>query len=104
MRILNFGSMNIDTVFSVSHAASAGESLSVPDPEVHAGARGSTNLLRRRGAGAEVFHAGRVGADGNFLLQLLARDGVDVSCVMMDTARAAAARSFSRARAAGTPC
>lgn len=86
MRILNFGSMNIDTVFSVSHAASAGESLSVPDPEVHAGGKGLNQSIAAARAGAEVFHAGRVGADGSFLLQLLARDGVDVSCVTTDTA------------------
>ncbi len=72
--------------FSVSHAASAGESLSVPDPEVHAGGQGAQPIYcggagRRRG-----LSRGTWGADGNFLLQLLARDGVDVSCVMMDTA------------------
>ena len=79
MRVLNFGSMNIDTVFSVSHAASAGESLSVPYPEIHAGGKGLNQFIAAARAGAEVFHAGRVGSDGAFLLDLLRCDGIDVS-------------------------
>ena len=85
MRVLNFGSMNIDTVFSVSHAASAGESLSVPDPEIHAGGKGLNQSIAAARAGAEVFHAGRVGSDGAFLLDLLRCDGIDVSCVVPDS-------------------
>lgn len=86
MRILNFGSMNIDTVFSVSHAASAGESLAVPDPEIHAGGKGLNQTIAAARAEAEIFHAGRVGADGDFLLELLTRNGVDISCVTKDAA------------------
>ncbi len=88
MRIVNFGSMNIDTVFSVSHAAAAGESLSVSDPEIHAGGKGLNQSIAAVRAGAPVFHAGRAGADGDFLLQLLKCNGVDVSYVAVDhTAR-----------------
>ncbi len=86
MRILNFGSMNIDTVFAVSHAAEAGVSLAVPDPEIHAGGKGLNQSIAAARAGASVCHAGRVGADGDFLLQLLQRDGVDTSCVTVDRA------------------
>ncbi len=84
MRILNFGSMNIDTVFSISHAAAPGESLAVTDPQIHAGGKGLNQSVAAARAGADVCHAGRVGADGDFLLRLLAADGVDVSFVMTD--------------------
>lgn len=92
MRVLNFGSMNIDTVFQVSHAAMAGESLSVPDPAINAGGKGLNQSVAAARAGADVFHAGRVGEDGTFLLRLLEADGVNVSCVVQDhTARSGGA-------------
>lgn len=84
MRILNFGSLNVDTVFSVSHVAAAGESLSVPDPKIHAGGKGLNQSIAAARAGATVFHAGRTGPDGTFLLQLLAHNGVDISYVSVD--------------------
>ena len=84
MRILNFGSLNIDTVFSVSHAAAPGESLAVTDPQIHAGGKGLNQSIAAARAGADVYHAGRVGSDGEFLLQLLKQDGVNTSCVTLD--------------------
>ena len=81
MRVLNFGSMNIDTVFSVSHAVLTGESLAVSNPEIHAGGKGLNQSIAAARAGAKVFHAGCVGNDGEFLLRFLEENGVDVSCV-----------------------
>ena len=76
MRVLNFGSMNIDTVFSVSHAVLAGESLAVSNPEIHAGGKGLNQSIAAARAGAKVFHAGCVGNDGEFLLRFLEENGV----------------------------
>lgn len=84
MRVLNFGSMNIDTVFSVSHAVLAGESLAVSNPEIHAGGKGLNQSIAAARAGAKVFHAGCAGNDGEFLLRFLEENGVDVSCVAQD--------------------
>ena len=81
MKVLNFGSLNIDTVFTVPHVAAPGKSLSVPDPEIHAGGKGLNQSIAAARAGAQVFHAGCVGNDGDFLLRLLAQDGIDTSLV-----------------------
>ena len=77
MRVLNFGSMNIDTVFSASHAVLAGESLAVSNPEIHAGGKGLNQSIAAARAGAKVFHAGCAGNDGEFLLRFLEENGVD---------------------------
>lgn len=55
MRVLNFGSMNIDTVFSVSHAVLAGESLAVSNPEIHAGGKGLNQSIAQRERAPKFF-------------------------------------------------
>jgi ribokinase len=81
MKIINFGSLNIDRVYSVEHFVRPGETLTSSDYNVFAGGKGLNQSIALARAGAEVFHAGKVGADGYFLKQILAEDGVDDSLV-----------------------
>ena len=81
MRILNFGSLNLDFTYTVPHFVRPGETLAAEKLEVFAGGKGlnqSTALCR---AGAEVFHAGCVGPDGGGLLEQLRQDGADLRFV-----------------------
>jgi len=79
MRILNFGSLNVDYVYSVDYFVHAGETLKVNGREVVPGGKGLNQSIALARAGAKVSHAGCIGADGEFLRQLLEENGVDAS-------------------------
>ena len=79
MRILNFGSLNVDYVYSVDYFVRAGETLKVNGREVIPGGKGLNQSIALARAGAQVCHAGCIGADGEFLRTLLRENGVDDS-------------------------
>lgn len=79
MKILNFGSCNIDYVYSVDHIVLPGETLSASKMEVFPGGKGLNQSVAAARAGAEVFHAGVIGRDGGMLQQVLQESGVDIS-------------------------
>ncbi|MGE4584356.1 MAG: ribokinase [Sphaerochaeta sp.] len=79
MRFLNYGSVNIDLIFSVDHIVKGGETLQSTSLVRSAGGKGANQSAALAKAGSEVFHAGKIGEDGLFLLELLSGYGVDVS-------------------------
>ena len=83
MKILNFGSLNIDLVYGVSHHARTGETLTTRDFKRHMGGKGLNQSVSLCRAGAEVYHAGCVGEDGVFLRDYLAESGVDTTRVQV---------------------
>lgn len=80
-RILNFGSLNVDHVYTVEHFVRPGETIDSLEMEVFPGGKGLNQSVALARAGAEVYHAGKIGKDGTFLTQLLQSAGVDVSFV-----------------------
>lgn len=80
-KILNFGSMNIDYVYQVPHFVSAGETLASTDRKIFPGGKGLNQSIALARAGATVYHAARSGVEGDFLLELMAADGVDTSLI-----------------------
>lgn len=76
MRILNFGSLNIDYVYQVDHMVQKGETLRAKERKVHCGGKGLNQSVALARAGAEVYHAGVIGADGSMLKEQLAQCGV----------------------------
>ena len=80
-KILNIGSLNLDYVYAVPHFVEAGETLLSSRRDVFAGGKGLNQTVAAARAGAKVFHAGAVGADGDMLLDLLRAAGADVSAV-----------------------
>lgn len=79
MKILNFGSLNVDNVYSVDHFIRPGETMSTLNMEVFCGGKGLNQSLAMARAGAKVYHAGAVGKeDGGRLLQILKESGVDI--------------------------
>ena len=80
-KILSFGSLNIDYVYSVDHFVQKGETLASGALEIFSGGKGLNQSVALGRAGAEVFHAGAVGPDGQFLLDLLQEAGVDTHLV-----------------------
>lgn len=81
MRALNFGSLNIDYVYSVDRAVREGETLSARSLERFCGGKGLNQSVALSRAGAVVFHAGNVGSDGRMLLDRLRENGIDVENV-----------------------
>lgn len=78
MKILNFGSLNIDIVYEVDHLVRPGETISSKNRRIFAGGKGLNQSIALARAGASVAHAGAVGAeDGKFLTDILSANGVD---------------------------
>ena len=77
MRILNFGSCNIDYVYSLEHVVVPGETLSASKREVFPGGKGLNQSVAAARAGAEVYHAGVIGNDGAMLREVLESSGAD---------------------------
>ena len=81
MKILNFGSLNIDCVYEVKNIVNPGETVSSLSRKIFAGGKGLNQSVALARAGARVYHAGCIGTEGVFLKDLLLSSGVDVSCV-----------------------
>jgi ribokinase len=79
MKVLNFGSLNLDYVYSVDHFVQPGETLGSLGQKINAGGKGLNQSVALAKAGAEVWHAGRIGAGGEPLRELLRENGVNVS-------------------------
>lgn len=66
MKILNFGSLNIDKVYKVPHFVRPGETISSLGYECFPGGKGLNQSIAVSRAGAEIWHAGTIGKDGLF--------------------------------------
>ena len=77
MKILNYGSLNIDFVYSVPHFVVGGETLAASERRVFPGGKGLNQSIALAKAGADVYHAGAVGKDGVWLIDLLSQNGVN---------------------------
>ena len=69
MKILNFGSLNLDLVYQIPHFVRAGETLSTTSFTRNVGGKGLNQSVALAKAGAEVYHAGLIGEDGGMLSQ-----------------------------------
>lgn len=81
MKILNFGSLNIDYVYEVDHMVQPGETLRARSRQVFCGGKGLNQSTALANAGAEVYHAGIIGQDGSMLLEALNSAGADTTLV-----------------------
>ena len=79
MRVLNFGSMNLDYVYHVDHFVRPGETISSFSQEVNPGGKGLNQSIALARAGAKICHAGCVGVGGERLRALLEDNGVDTT-------------------------
>lgn len=83
MKILNFGSINIDHVFNVDHLVQPGETLSCLNYKIFAGGKGFNQSIALARSGARnIFHAGLIGADGMWLKDRLEKAGAHTDHVV----------------------
>jgi len=83
MRILNFGSLNIDHVYQVDHIARPGETAASLDYSLFAGGKGANQSVAIARAGGAVMHIGKIGHDGQWMIQNMKKDGVDISRIIL---------------------
>lgn len=82
MRILNFGSLNLDYVYCVDHFVRPGETLAALSRTVKAGGKGLNQSVALARAGAPVCHAGCIGSGGEMLKRMLEENGVDTALLL----------------------
>lgn len=99
MRILNFGSLNIDYIYRVDHIAGPGETLAATSRQVFCGGKGLNQSIALAKAGAEVFHAGCIGEEGAFLQSALEEAGVD--CRYVKTVQSASGHAMIQVEESG---
>lgn len=76
MKLLVFGSINIDDVYRVHHLVQEGETVDSQSYQRYEGGKGLNQAIALSNAGAEVYFAGAVGEDGTHLLDFLSSFGV----------------------------
>lgn len=79
MKILNFGSLNIDKVYEVEDFVKPGETISSKDMQIFAGGKGLNQSIAVANAGSRIYHAGMIGKEGVFLKEMLDQKNVDTS-------------------------
>jgi len=87
MKIVNFGSCNIDYVYSLDHIVNVGETETTNKLETFAGGKGLNQSIAIARAGAKVYHAGCIGEDGETLRNIMSESGVDLSYIKNTTAK-----------------
>lgn len=83
MKVLNFGSLNIDYVYSVDHIVQGGETILSEKVETFCGGKGLNQSVALANAGIPVYHAGLVGTEGDFLLDTCRKYGVNITYIKM---------------------
>ena len=78
MKILCFGSCNVDYVYSVNHICKPGETIAADKLNMFPGGKGLNQTVALAKAGADVYFAGCIGNDGDFLRDVLLDSGADV--------------------------
>ncbi len=79
--ILTIGSLNIDHVYQVEEISRPGETIHCLTYSRFCGGKGLNQSVAVARAGAQVIHAGCTGAEGLWLVSLLAEEAVDVSLI-----------------------
>lgn len=85
MKVLCFGSLNIDYTYKVNHFVKKGETLSSEAMQVFSGGKGLNQSIALAKAGVDAYHAGAIGEDGRFLLQQLKEAGVNTDYVAVSS-------------------
>ena len=77
MKILNIGSMNLDMVYQMDHIVQPGETEASYGMNVFLGGKGINQSVAAAQAGAQVYHGGMIGEDGQPFLDACAQYHVD---------------------------
>lgn len=84
--ILCFGSLNVDYVYQVNKIFRPGETIESKSLQTFPGGKGANQSVAAARAGGQVYHAGSIGKDGEWMLNGLKNDGIDVRNVVISEA------------------
>ena len=71
MKVLNFGSLNLDYVYQVESILIPGETQASKSRQTFCGGKGLNQSIALAKAGIPVYHAGLIGEGGEPLLEVL---------------------------------
>ena len=77
MKVLNIGSLNLDYVYSVDHIIQPGETESTGSRNIFLGGKGINQSMALAKAGAEIYHGGLIGEDGQAFIEACKEYGVN---------------------------
>ena len=81
MKILCFGSLNLDYVYQVDHILAPGETLTARSFQIFDGGKGLNQAIALGRAQADCYMAGMIGQDGTHLLEVLNASNVKTAYV-----------------------
>lgn len=84
MKILNFGSLNYDYVYEMDHFVLPKETISSLSYNRNFGGKGLNQSIALAKAGMDVYHAGRVGGDGQDFIDYLKKYNVKTDYLLKD--------------------
>lgn len=77
MKVLNFGSLNLDYVYQMNSILIPGETQASTDRKTFCGGKGLNQSIALAKAGIPVYHAGMIGDGGEILLETCRENGVN---------------------------
>ena len=87
MKVLCFGSMNLDYVYQVDHIVRLGETENSAGMSVNCGGKGLNQSVALAKAGVPVWHAGLIGQDGISLIDKCKEYGVNADYIHVTEGR-----------------
>lgn len=81
MKVLNFGSLNIDYVYRVESILIPGETQASKERQIFCGGKGLNQSIALAKAGIPVYHAGMIGDGGEILLETCRENGVNTEFI-----------------------
>lgn len=81
MKVLNFGSLNLDYVYQVESILIPGETQASKDRQTFCGGKGLNQSIALAKAGIPVYHAGMIGEEGDILLETCKENGVNTEFI-----------------------
>lgn len=81
MKVLNFGSLNLDYVYQVESILIPGETQASRNRQTFCGGKRLNQSIALAKAGIPVYHAGMIGDDGEMLLETCRENGVNTEFI-----------------------
>ncbi|KAJ3218956.1 hypothetical protein HDU67_003320 [Dinochytrium kinnereticum] len=94
------GSLNIDEVYNLPNVVRVGETISAISSARYPGGKGANQSVSLAKAGETVYHAGKIGPDGKFLVDTLTSFNVNTDLVDTDS-NATTGRAIIQVSASG---
>ncbi len=84
MKVLNFGSANIDYIYDLAHFVQPGETIKSKTLTKNSGGKGLNQSIAVAKAGTNIYHAGCVGkSDGEYLMDILKKYNVNCDYIKL---------------------